>query len=213
MACYVMLSAQRAIVQRPPLEPSLEPRPRWTPGSAEAERKNAPPSVSRPGLQFSPLPPGSGANTGQPGTTPQTMAAPAPNGSIPNVDSEEILSALKRAGLECSSVSLDSGRLTWTCSADTPHASYLVVIHGARTDAITRVRASVMRADTDFLAARFLASLARLAYTGAEPARAADWVNRNLAADGSITIGPVRFAVSGAPGARSLDVVAEGPEP
>jgi hypothetical protein len=213
MACYVMLSAQRALSPRPEAEPSLKPRPRWTPGPTESRSPS--PSVSGPARPrpVSPLPTGSWGSAAAPTATPQATASAAATGSIPNVDADEILSALTRAGLECSSVSYDTARLTWTCSAETGHATYLVVVHGARTDAITRLRATVTRADTDFLAARFLSSLAGLAYTGAEPARAADWVNRNLAANGSITIGPVRFALSGAPGARSLDVVAEGLRP
>jgi len=212
MACYVMLSAQRALSPRPEAEPSLKPRPRWTPGPAESRSPipSVGPGRTRP---VSPLPSGSWGSAAAPTATPLATTSAVATGWIPNVDADEILSALTRAGLECSSVSYDTGRLTWTCSAETGHATYLVVVHGARTDAITRLRATVTRADTDFLAARFLSSLAGLAYTGAEPARAADWVNRNLAANGSITIGPVRFALSGAAGARSLDVVAEGLRP
>jgi hypothetical protein len=70
-------------------------------------------------------------------------------------------------------VSLDIGRLTWTLGRH-PHAATSLVVNGARTDAITRLRATVSQADSDFLAARFLAGMAALAYTGAEPARAAD---------------------------------------
>jgi hypothetical protein len=211
MACYVLLSAERSISPRPAPEPSLKPRPRWTPSPSQST--DPLPTLSEPRPSFAVTPPPAGSEPRAPAPTPGASASVRPTGSIPDIDVEDLLAALTRAGLECSTVSLDIGRLTWTCSADTPDASYLVVVNGARTDAITRLRATVSQADSDFLAARFLAGMAGLAYTGAEPARAADWVKRNIAAAEQIRIGPVRFALSGAPGARSLDVIAVERQP
>jgi hypothetical protein len=211
LAVYLAAVAGRAVSPRP-FDPQLKPRPRWTPAPASpaqpaigVELGRTPAAAASPG---SPAP--LATAEARPRTQPETTLV-APTGSIPNVDSGRLLSALARAGLECSSVSLDTGGLTWTCSADGAQATYLVVIHGARTDSITRLRATVTRAATDFIAVRFLASLAGLSYPGAEPARASDWVTRNFAADGSITIGPVRFVLSGVAGARTLDVVGEEP--
>jgi len=198
----------------PTFEPQLKPRPRWTPPAetpfpAVIGGEPVPtPKASAPAPGSPPPRAAAGTATG----TERTREV-VPTGSIPDVDSSDLLQALMRAGLACSSVSLDSGGLTWTCSADGAQATYLVVIHGARTDSIKRLRATVMRAGSDFIAARFLASLAALSYEGAEPARARDWVTRNLAADVSTTIGPVRFVLSGAPGARTLELVAREPAP
>ena len=213
MACYLLLSAEREISRRPAAAPSLKPRPRWTPSPSETT--NPLPDLSVPvlGVAASPSATASVAIAPAPAATPRATALLRATGSIPNIDAEGLLAALTRAGLECSSVSLDTGRLTWTCSSDTPQASYLVVVNGARTDAITRLQATVSRAESDFLAVRFLAGMAGLTYTGAEPARAADWVKRNISGGASIRIGPVQFALSGAPGARSLDVVAVGGQP
>jgi hypothetical protein len=210
-AALYLAAVARGPLPAPRFEPQLTPRPRWTP----PEPPDLPAIGSQPGPSPRPA-----SRAGSPAPSPASRsaggsAAPttlvAPTGAIPDVDSSGLLTALMRAGLECSSVSLDPGGLTWTCSADGAQATYLVVIHGARTDTITRLRATVTRAASDFIAARFLSSLAGLGYAGAEPARARDWVTRNLAADGSITIGPVRFELSGVPGARTLDVVAEEP--
>jgi len=215
VALYLAATARWSAAPPPPtFEPQLKPRPRWTPPAepplpavigGEPDRK---PKAGATG-------PGSPPPRAATAAASSTARAPevAPTGSIPDVDSSDLLSALTRAGLACSSVSLDSGGLTWTCSADGARAGYLVVIHGARTDSIKRLRATVTRAASDFIAARFLASLAALSYDGAEPARARDWVTRNLADDVSTTIGPVRFVLSGAPGARTLELVAREPAP
>lgn len=211
MAGYLLLSAEHAISRRPAPEPSLKPRPRWTPSPSQNSDPLSTLSEPRPSFAVTPAPAGPGPSTQA--LSPQATPSVRPTGSIPDIDVPDLLAALTRAGLECSMVSLDSGRLTWTCSADTPHASYLVVVNGARTDAITRLRATVSRADSDFLAARFLAGMAGLTYTGAEPARATDWVKRSIAADQQLRIGPVRFALSGAPGARSLDLIAVEGQP
>lgn len=205
-ALYLAAVAGRPLPP-PRFDPQLKPRPRWTPAP---EPPVLPEIGSQPGRPSEAAAPRAGSPApAAAATAPSTLVAPT--GSIPDVDSNGLLSALTRAGLSCSSVSLDTGGLTWTCSADGAQATYLVVIHGARTDSITRLRATVTRAASDFIAARFLASLAGLSYPGAEPARARDWVTRNFAADGSITIGPVRFELSGVAGARTLDVVAEQP--
>ena len=213
MACYLLLSAEREISRRPAAAP--QPQAAAT-LDAEPERDHEPASrplrtrARRRGFSLCHR-----FRDDRPGAR-RDAARTAPlraTGSIPNIDAEGLLAALTRAGLECSSVSLDTGRLTWTCSSDTPQASYLVVVNGARTDAITRLQATVSRAESDFLAVRFLAGMAGLTYTGAEPARAADWVKRNISGGDSIRIGPVQFALSGAPGARSLDVVAVGGQP
>jgi hypothetical protein len=213
VAGYLLLSAERGITRRPAAEPSLKPRPRWTPSPSETA--NPLPDLSGPvhGGAVRPSPSASVGSAPLPLATPRTTTSIRASGSIPSIDAEGLLAALTRAGLECSVVSLDSGRLTWTCSVDTPQASYLVVVNGARTDAITRLQATVSRAESDFLAVRFLAGMAGLTYAGAEPARAADWVKRNISGGDSIRIGPVQFALSGAPGARSLDVVAVGGQP
>jgi hypothetical protein len=213
VALYLAAVAARPLPP-PRFDPQLKPRPRWTPPPEAPELPALGGEPRRPPAGI-PSPPATNdapgrAATRAPAATESTTRV-APTGAIPDVDSDALLGALTRAGLECSSVSLDTGGLTWTCSADRAQATYLVVIHGARTDSITRLRATVTRAATDFIAARFLSSLAGLSYAGAEPARASDWVTRNLAADGSVTIGPVRFVLSGAAGARTLDVVAEEP--
>jgi hypothetical protein len=210
VAFFLVLNPHRASSPRPDPQDYLKPRPRWTPRPAETPltmlRETTGPATAAPAPSLSPRSAGGVA----PSVTQRATGPGSPARSIPGIDAPGLLAALRTAGLACSSVSFDGGGLTWTCSADTAHASYLVVVHGDRTSSITWLRATVTRADSDFVAARFLSGIAALTYSGAEPARAADWVNRTVAADGAITIASVRFELSGAPGARTLDVAAEG---
>ena len=212
LALYFLLSVRPAPPPKVDPEGRLTPKPRWTPRPESAVRLQeaiepwapddrgvtSPTPTPPPRAPDDRLVSGGGKTSGPP---PRT---------IPGLDAAGLLDALARAGLSCSSVSFDGGGVTWTCSADGARAGYVVIVHGDDTSSITWLRATVSRADSDFLAARFLAAIAGLDYAGAEPARVVDWVNRTLPREGSATIASVRFALSGAPGARTLDMAAEG---
>jgi hypothetical protein len=209
LALYLLFSVRPA--PPPPVDPEgrLKPKPRWTPHPEETAWPE--PERARSAITTPPTP----APSPRPAAVderPVLRSGPPgpPARSIPGLDAAGLLDALARAGLGCSSVSFDGGGVTWTCSADGTRAGYLVVVHGDDTSSITWLRATVSRADSDFLAARFLAAIAGLAYAGAEPARAADWVNRTFPGEGAATIASVRFVLSGAPGARTLEMAAEG---
>lgn len=210
LAYYLLFSVRPSDPPSVDPEGRLKPKPRWTPPPAET---GGPAPRGARGAPTTPAPP---APHPRP-TAVEDRSVPrgsTPPGSlartIPGLDAAGLLEALGRAGLSCSSVSFDGGGVTWTCSADGARAAYVVVVHGDDTASITWLRATVSRADSDFLAARFLAAIAGIDYGGAEPARAVDWVNRTLPGDGTATIASVRFVLSGAPGARSLDMAAEG---
>jgi hypothetical protein len=210
LALWLLFSVRPATP--PPLDPEgrLKPKPRWTPnpGKTALPESRGPAGMvataATPALSPRPV-----AVDDRPAPRAETTSGP-PARSIPGLDAAGLLDALGRAGLGCSSVSFDGGGVTWTCSADGARAGYVVVVHGDDTSSITWLRATVSRADSDFLAARFLAAIAGLDYGGAEPARAVDWVNRTFPGEGTATIASVRFVLSGAPGARTLDMAAEG---
>jgi hypothetical protein len=219
VAIFLALSARRMTTSpHPDPQDGLRPRPRWTPRPAETPLEaplEAPQETSRqtPGAVAPSAPPTSAPAAPASGddVAARPRAAPrSPTRSIPGVDAAGLLDALARIGLECSAASYDGGGVTWTCAADAARARYLVVVHGDDTSSITWLRATVTLAGSDFLAARFLAGVAGLDYSGAEPARAVDWVNRTIATEGSATIASVRFTLSGAPGARTLEMSGEG---
>jgi hypothetical protein len=215
VAIFLVLNARRiATSPQPDPQDRLRPRPRWTPRPAEAALE-APPEAPRgtPGAVAPSAPPTSApaAAANVDDGAARRSAAPRPAArSIPGIDAAGLLDALARIGLECSAASYDGGGVTWTCAADAARSRYLVVVHGDDTSSITWLRATVTLAESDFLAARFLAGVAGLNYSGAEPARAVDWVNRTIATEGSATIASVRFTLSGAPGARTLEMGGEG---
>ncbi|HEY8150686.1 MAG TPA: hypothetical protein VIK51_17395, partial [Vicinamibacteria bacterium] len=62
---------------------------------------------------------------------------------------------------------------------------------------------------SEMRSAMFLGSLAALAYTDAQPQRADQWVAENIMRAASMSVGPVRFELSGGPRTRTLLITVE----
>lgn len=188
----------------PAPHPDLTPRPR-TPLTLPVEEPTAAPVATAPQPRPSPTPASSPLSVEERTPTP----APRPE-RIPGIESAALLSALESAGLRCTSPAVLRRGLGWTCSAQTTRGDYVVTLYGDRTDSIQQVSATVSQSDgpgSDMLAVMFLANLAGVPYQGSEPQRARQWVGANIGPGGTLAIGGVHFELSGAPGARTLDMV------
>jgi len=145
--------------------------------------------------------------------TPAPVREPWPSDRIPGIEAEDLLTALRRAGLRCTDGTIQRHTLSWTCSADTPLTYYTVQVHAASTDAVRTIVAEVSEhtdQPADVRSAMFLGSLASLAYRDSEPQRARQWVAENIQRAASMSVGPVRFELSGGGRTRSLLMTIEG---
>ena len=141
---------------------------------------------------------------------PAVAVPPATN--IPGIEAADLLRALSRAGLTCSEGAIQRRGLTWTCSGEAARTSYSVQVHGDGTESIRTIVADVSQhteRPSEVRSAMFLGSLAALAYTDAEPQRAQQWVAENIMRAASMSVGPVRFELSGGPKTRTLLITVE----
>jgi hypothetical protein len=170
------------------------------------------PPSARPGLAVPPA--AVVAAAAAPAPTPPAPAGGAPLSAdrIPGIEAEDLLDALTRAGLRCSQGRIEGRTLTWTCSADTRLTYYSVQVHASGTDAVRSIVADVSEhtdQPAEVRSAMFLGSLAALAYRDSEPQRARQWVAENIMRAASMSVGPVRFQLSGGGRARSLLMTVE----
>jgi hypothetical protein len=141
-------------------------------------------------------------------------AMPGDVRGIRGVSAAGLVAGLQAAGLRCSTPSIGSTELVWTCRRHADDAEFAVVLVAPATYAPpVSVSATVTQTEpdpSDLKAGLWLAGIATIPYKGASPLVAREWVIAHVLSSGETSFGDVRFHLSGSPSARTLDIVAMG---
>ena len=149
---------------------------------------------------------------------PAAPPAPAPTAApaaatleiIPGIAAADITLSLTDRGFVCSGATQMQTLLSWTCDrSGNAGVSYNVLVYGDTPTRIRFVNASISAPSGVSDEAAFFNLLATLPYTGAEPAKAQEWVRTTLpvARQGAVNetaIGGVRLQLFGSPTSRSF---------
>jgi hypothetical protein len=190
--------------------PRIALRPSPTPSAAPVAQEAPLPRVTpRPrstALESSQVPEPSPSPSSAPSAVPYTPW-------IPGLESTSFTRGLEQQGFRCAPPSLDARGMTWACRSSSTEMEYVILLHGDGTESVRSIRASAafVSGSNDMLAAIFLGSVAALTYRGAEPERARSWVMSHISSGGEMTLGAIRFDVSGGLQNRTLDVTVVRP--
>lgn len=117
---------------------------------------------------------------------------------IPGIAAVDVYMNLENQGFDCEGPDPFGELLSWDCVLVDGTTEFSARIYGISSTAIQAISATVREegeAPSSANAGEFFGFLATLAYDGAEPEQAREWVTQNIDSGGEITIGTVVFSV------------------